>query len=126
MFGRGTARWCVPLLAAMGVTTAVVAWSDDVARAEEKKKKPGLFEFERWKSPAQRQKDASKQLLPGQLDLTPAGPPGEPRVVRLRVYADRDYRQAVMRWQGKVRGQIDRVNRVVQPVLGVRFEIEGL
>ena len=65
------------------------------ARAE---KKPGLFDFETWKSPVARERDASRRLAPAPLDLTPAGPhSSEPRPIRVRVYADDDYRGVVVR-----------------------------
>jgi predicted Zn-dependent protease len=97
------------------------------SRADDKKNKPGLFDFGGWKSPVTRQRDAAKQLVPGTFDLVPAFPHAEAaRPVRLRVYADRDYRQAVLRWQNKLRAQIDRINRVVRPVFGVTFEIESM
>jgi tetratricopeptide (TPR) repeat protein len=74
-----------------------------------------------------RERDAAKQLAPGTLDLTPAGAvPETPRTIRLRIYADRDYQSLVFRWQGKARAQIGRINSVVEPVFGVRFEIESL
>jgi tetratricopeptide (TPR) repeat protein len=100
---------------------------ENESEKEKAKKKPGLFDFETWKSPARRERDAAKQLAPGSLDLTPAGAAtGEPRTIRLRIYADRDYQSLVLRWQGKARAQIGRVNAVVEPVFGVRFEIESL
>jgi tetratricopeptide (TPR) repeat protein len=96
------------------------------ARADEKKK-PGLFDFDTWKSPVGRERDAAGQLAPGGIDLTPApGRPSELRTIRLRIYADRDYRSVVLHWQAKARAQIGRVNGVVEPVFGVRFEIESL
>jgi tetratricopeptide (TPR) repeat protein len=99
-----------------------------VSRADEPpKKKAGLFDFETWKTPARRQRDAARTLAPGQLDLEPLGRFDEPpRTLRVRVYADRDYRGGVLRWQTKVRGEIDRVNHVVEPVFNVHFEIESL
>jgi tetratricopeptide (TPR) repeat protein len=107
----------------VGASVALAAAS----RADEPPKKAGLFDFETWKTPAHRQRDAAKTLAPGQLDLEPLGRFDEPpRTLRLRVYADRDYRGGVLRWQTKVRGEIDRVNHVVEPVFNVRFEIESL
>ena len=47
-------------------------------------------------------------------------------VLRVRIYADRDYRSVVMHWQSKARAQIKRINAVVQPVFNARFEIESL
>jgi tetratricopeptide (TPR) repeat protein len=59
--------------------------------------------------------------------LTPAVPSnGEPRLIRLRVYADSDYRGLVMRWQARLRGQLTRINAVAGPVFNVHFEIESL
>jgi tetratricopeptide (TPR) repeat protein len=95
-------------------------------RAEEKKK-PGLFDFDTWKAPVTREREAAQQLAPGTLDLTPApGRPVEPRAIRVRIYADRDYQSLVYRWQAKARAQIERIDAVVGAVFGVRFEIESL
>jgi hypothetical protein len=97
------------------------------ARGDDSKKKPGLFDFDHWKAPVTRERDAAKRLEPGQLDLSPAPDrPAELRAIKLRVYADRDYRNIVLRWQSRMRTQIQRVNGVVAPVFGVRFEIESL
>jgi predicted Zn-dependent protease len=113
-----------------GTTLAVALlclWPPSTARAEPKKKGSGLFDFQTWKTPQGHQQDEVKQLAPNRLDLTPAMPPGgEPRTLRFRLYADSDYRSTVLRWQKNVRAQIDRVNRVVEPVFNVRFQIEGL
>jgi hypothetical protein len=95
-----------------------------VAHAE--KKKPGLFDFEVPKLPVTRERDAAKQLAPTTLDLTPSAPAGETKTIRLRLYADSDYRGLVLRWQTKARAQIARINAVVAPVFNVRFEIESL
>jgi hypothetical protein len=113
---------------ALAVACAAVVFGSSRARADDNKpKKPGLFEFERWKSPVAREREAAQQLAPGTLDLTPArGRPAEPRPIRLRLYADRDYQSLVMRWQMKARAQIARINAVVEPVFGVRFEIESM
>jgi tetratricopeptide (TPR) repeat protein len=78
--------------------------------------------------PVFRQRDTARDLTPSAMDLTPeaAAAPGAARAIRVRVYADRDYRELVLRWRLKARTQIDRINSVVQPVFGVRFEIESL
>jgi hypothetical protein len=107
------------------VTAALLLTFGPAARAENKK--PGLFDFQTWKSPVAREREAAHELAPAPLDLTPLGEPrAQPLVLRLRVYADRDYRSQVMHWQSKLRGQIDRVNRVVGPLYGARFEIESV
>src|SRR5260221_13901055 len=55
-------------------------------RAEDKKK-PGLFDFEGWKTPVVRQRDAAKTLAPGTLDIEPLGRfETPPRALRMRVY----------------------------------------
>jgi predicted Zn-dependent protease len=46
--------------------------------------------------------------------------------MRIRVYADADYRTTVLRWRAKVSHQIDRVNRVLGPTFGVELAIEGV
>jgi hypothetical protein len=113
-------------VAGLVVALAVSAALGGAGRAEEKKK-PGLFDFQTWKSPVGQEREAAKQLAPGAIDLTPAGPlPAERRTIRLRIYADRDYQSLVLRWQGKARAQIARLNAVVGPVFGVVFEIESL
>jgi hypothetical protein len=110
----------------LGVALAIGAMvvGNEAAHAEDKK--PGLFDFEPWKLPVTRERESAGRLAPKGLDLTPAVPStAEPRTIRLRVYADRDYRGLMMRWQPKVRAQIDRLNAVVGPVFNVRFEIES-
>jgi len=91
------------------------------------KKKPGVFDFESWKSPVTREREAAGQIAPGGLDLSPAVPhTTEPRLIRVRVYADSDYRAVVLRWQARLRAQFGRVNAVAQAVFNVSFEIESL
>jgi len=103
---------------------AAIALPAGSALAE--KKKPGLFDFQKWSTPVGQEKEAAGQLLPGRFDLTPmTGLPGEPRPLRVRVYADRDYR-LLLRWQTRLRAQLKRVNAVVEPVFAVRFEIESV
>ena len=93
----------------------------------DKKKKDGLFDIQWWQPPVKREHDAAQQLAPQGLNLTPGvAPASEARPIRLRIYADRDYRGTVIRWQSKARAQIQRINNVVGAVFNVRFEIEGL
>jgi hypothetical protein len=108
------------LLAAVGLVVLTArAYADD--------KKPGMFDFESWKSPVTREREAAGQIAPGGIDLSPAVPhTGEPRIIRVRVYADSDYRGLVMRWQARLRGQLARINGVAGPIFNVTFEIESL
>jgi tetratricopeptide (TPR) repeat protein len=109
------------------VWMAVAAGAVSGGRARADDKKPGMFDFQRWKSPVTREREAAGQLAPGGLDLTPAvAQTAEPRIIRVRVYADADYRGMVMRWQVRLRGQIGRVNAVAGPVFNVQFEIESV
>jgi len=96
------------------------------ARAD--KKKPGLFDFDVWKPPVTRERDfVRSSLAPQGVNLDPAfAPSGGARVIKVHIYADRDYRGTVLRWQTKVRAQIQRVNAVVAPVFNARFEIDSL
>ena len=104
-----------------GATLLVVG----LARAEEKK--PGMFDFETWKSPVTREREAAGHNAPTRLDHTPALPhPGEPRTIRLRDYADSDYRGLVMLCLVRLRAQMGRLYAVVGPVFNVKFEIESL
>src|SRR6185503_11815308 len=107
-------RWTVGGRAALLVGWGLASAALPVDPAFAEKKKPGLFDFQKWSTPGGREKDAARQLLPGRFDLTPmTGLPGEPRTLRLRFYADRDYRTLVLRWQTRLRAQIKRVNAVV-------------
>jgi tetratricopeptide (TPR) repeat protein len=125
--GVGAAsRWIGSRIRTLAGLVALTAISAD-ASADDKKKKPGLFDFETWKAPVTREREAAGHFAPHTLDLAPAVPAGpEPRRVQLRVYADRDYRSLVVRWQSKMRRQIERLNAVTGPVFNVKFEIESL
>jgi hypothetical protein len=104
----------------------VLALAAATGRADDKKK-PGLFDFETWKTPVAQDRERARTLAPVELDRTPLGRvEGEPRVLRVRVYADKDYRGLVLRWQDKTQRLLDRVNHVVGPLFGVRFEVESL
>jgi tetratricopeptide (TPR) repeat protein len=48
------------------------------------------------------------------------------RTVRLRVYADPEYRASGTRWQERARGMVDDINQLTGPTYGVLFEIESL
>src|SRR3982751_5550492 len=93
----------------------------------QKKKKDGLFDMQWWQPPVKHEHDAAQRLAPQGLNLTPGvAPAAEARTIRLRIYADRDYRGTVIRWQSKARVQIQRINTVVSAVFNVHFEVESL
>jgi hypothetical protein len=113
--------------AAAGVLAAVGVGLLGVAASHADDKKPGMFDFEKWKSPVTRERESAARLAPVGFDLTPAVPNAtDPRTIRLRVYADSDYRELIMRWQTRLRGQIGRINGVLGPVFGVKLEIESI
>ena len=98
-------------------------------RAAPTRRRPGCSTCEWWKPPGAR-RSASSSTEPGAAGREPrrrrSRRGGEARTIRLRIYADRDYRGLVLRWQAKARAQIQRINAVVGPVFNVRFEIESL
>jgi biopolymer transport protein ExbD len=49
---------------------------------------------------------------------------GETRVVRIRVWADDDYRAQHVRWKNAFRPQLDYANEVLRPLLGIELEAE--
>ncbi|HLK88539.1 MAG TPA: hypothetical protein VKZ18_01520 [Polyangia bacterium] len=106
------------------VVAAASVLAGERTRADDKK--PGMFDFEHWKSPVTRERESAGRLAPVGFDLTPAvAPDAAPRTIRVRVYADSDYRSLVMRWQARLRGQLGHVNAVTGPVFAVRFEVES-
>ncbi len=106
------------------VVVAAGVLAGDRARADDKK--PGMFDFQPWKSPVTREREAAGRLAPVGFDLTPAVAANTaPRTIRVRVYADSDYRGLVMRWQARLRGQLTHINAVAGPVFAVRFEVES-
>jgi tetratricopeptide (TPR) repeat protein len=106
---------------AAGTSRANAAGSDDDGK--DAADKPSAFR--RWLSlPVDRERDAARQIAPRRLNRGPAAT-DEARVLRLRLYADRDYRGVVLHWRAKAQGQIDKINGVVGPIFGVRFQIES-
>lgn len=75
------------------------------------------------KSPAQLQRQGIGKLLPAQLTATRRWT-GEVRVAKLRVWADAEHRAQNVRWQHGFDEQLDHVNQVLIPMLGVRLEAE--
>ena len=106
--------WTVGLMCALALVPAA-------GHAEKKKDGAGLFDIQTWKTPVAHERDAAKTLAPGQIDVTPFGERrAEPVAMRLRVYADQDYRGGVLHWQTKFRAQVERLNRIVGPLFSVR------
>lgn len=79
------------------------------------------------KRPVDLEREYAKTLAPKRLE--PAPPP-EPtsaprRVLRVRVYADVDYRAQVLHWERGIASQLQRASDVVREPLGVVFELES-
>jgi tetratricopeptide (TPR) repeat protein len=64
-------------------------------------------------------------LEPALLEISQRPHHGPPRTLRFRFYADAAYRSNVVRWQERVKGWLDDLNRVVTPGFGVRLEAES-
>jgi predicted Zn-dependent protease len=100
------------------------AWSPARAEKNDKKKPNPILDFF---DPRTGDREAARKLAPVPLeDMVSGAARGEARVLRLRVYADQDYRGSTLHWQKKVRGQVERVNHIVAAAFNVRFEIESL
>jgi predicted Zn-dependent protease len=101
----------------VAVTTAGVAWADVPLI-------PSLPGFAR--SRRQRQSEAAQKLHPAAIELRPyelSSGAVEPRPLRVRVYAARDYRATTMNWSVKFRRLVERVNRTTARWPSVRFEV---
>lgn len=80
------------------------------------------------KNQHQQESAAAQHLHPAPLvaRCRPTRPAGDsPRVLRLRIYADGDYRAAAGPWQDRMRGLLADMNQVLTPALGVRLEVEA-
>jgi hypothetical protein len=73
------------------------------------------------KSPRQGQMQGISKLMPAPL-TAPRRWEGEVRVGKLRVWGDAEYRAQNVHWQQGFEEQIDAVNQVTIPLLGVRLE----
>src|SRR5436190_24344826 len=109
------ARGVAAALAVAGLFGAAGA-----ARAEGKDEKKGAgSRILDWIDPRTTDREAAHKLAPVSLDkMAPGHASVDGQALRLRVYADEDYRGATMRWQKRVEHQLDRVNRVVEPSFG--------
>jgi hypothetical protein len=72
-------------------------------------------------SPRGEQKAVAKKLMPVGMQLRGGDGRGEPRVIRVRVWAAADYRRQTREWQSRVRRLVERVDGAAQG--WVRFEV---
>jgi tetratricopeptide (TPR) repeat protein len=78
------------------------------------------------KNEYQQQKAAAAQYEPAPILVERRASAGPPRVMRLRFYADADFRSGSgVRWQDRLRAQLGQINQVLEPGFGVRLEAES-
>jgi hypothetical protein len=78
---------------------------------------------------ADMQRDYAKTLRPADLEAAPtepAKPSAAVRTFRVRLYADAGYQRQTLRWREKLVAQLERANRVLEPLLGVRLAAESV
>lgn len=78
------------------------------------------------KRPVDYAREQARTLAPAKLESASSQPSTGPvRKIRVRVYADSDYREQVVRWRSSVVSQLQRASSVMQGQLGVVFELES-
>jgi tetratricopeptide (TPR) repeat protein len=70
------------------------------------------------------QRRLARTLEPAPLE-PPAGPGARVASVRIRFYADEDYRSGFFRWAERMRAQLSALNQFTEPAFGVRLEAES-
>lgn len=77
------------------------------------------------KRPVDYEREYARTLAPKRLETSaPAAGPG--RKLRVRVYADADYRRQVLSWERGIEAQLRRASDVVRGPLSVEFELDSL
>jgi tetratricopeptide (TPR) repeat protein len=71
----------------------------------------------------QHQASYARKLAPAQVGQRRGARHTETRTLRVRVYADAEYRSQVLRWKAKLAAQVARANEVIGPAFGVELEI---
>ncbi|NOK34593.1 tetratricopeptide repeat protein [Corallococcus exercitus] len=77
------------------------------------------------KRPVDYAREQARTLAPAKLESSSQPSTGPVRKIRVRVYADSDYREQVVRWRSSVVSQLQRASAVMQGPLGVVFELES-
>jgi tetratricopeptide (TPR) repeat protein len=79
---------------------------------------------------ADMQRDYARTLRPADIeappDATAAAPAPAVRTFRVRLYADAGYQRQTLRWREKLVAQLERANRVLEPLFGVRLSAESV
>lgn len=73
------------------------------------------------------QRDYARTLRPADIEA-PAAPEAPPalRAYRVRLYADAGYQRQTLRWREKLHAQLERANRVLEPLFGARLAVESV
>lgn len=79
-----------------------------------------------WKPAVVRQADAAREFAPVEVRLAARESGAGEQVVKLRIWAARDYRNQTLHWQERVRRMVARANAAFQAWPRVRFEIAEL
>lgn len=78
------------------------------------------------KRPVDYEREYARTLAPKRLENTSAQASSGPRrTLRVRIYADADYRAQVLRWEPAIEAQLRRASEVVGGPLGVVFEVDS-
>ncbi|GEN13477.1 hypothetical protein SAMN05443572_10611 [Myxococcus fulvus] len=77
------------------------------------------------KRPVDYAREHAQTLAPAKMESTSKASVGAVRKLRVRVYADSDYREQVVRWRSSIVSQLQRASAVVRGPLGVEFELES-
>ena len=65
------------------------------------------------------------KAMPGELEVT-TPVEGDPRVAKVRIWVDEDFRAQNVRWRAQIEEQVDEANQFLAPALGLRLEIAEL
>src|ERR1700742_1903047 len=68
--------------------------------------------------------DATLKFLPATLEVS-RPKPGDPRTAKVRIYADPGVR-ALPHWKDDITDEVDYANQLLQPMLGVRLQIDAV
>jgi len=75
---------------------------------------------------ASRQRETVEMVRPVELRPRAARPAAEVRAYRVRIHVDADYRAQVKAWRERIPAQLERVNAILGPDLGVRLEAASI
>jgi len=77
-------------------------------------------------TPQQQQRSYADSLRPAEVKPKAPSPDVPLRKLRVRVYADGEYQQQTPRWKARIEQQIERASGSLEPMFGVRLEVESV